>query len=179
MAEFTLTAICALCDESFEARTTYGICPDCYDRDKLREFDRWQKGKMHAERAHVPVTLTFTDWLSVVTDFHGHCGYCLTEPLRYIEMVDPLAGFTKQNVVGICRVCQIHKQRSFTAAEQRVRAYLDYDPSQPVPLPERSIIALGEIFPGFDSWYRNRQQEVREEEEDARNPGGGDDDTWH
>jgi hypothetical protein len=172
MTEFALTAICALCDESFEARTTYGICNSCYTKDHLREFDRWTVARTHAERLHVPVTLTFNQWISIASDYHGHCAYCLIEPLRFVEMVDPLAGFTKQNVVGICRVCQLHKQRSFASAEQRVRAYLDYDPSVPVPLPERSIIALGEIFPGFDSWYRNRQQELLDEDDDTRNPGG-------
>jgi len=177
MTEFTLTAICALCDEEFAARTTYGICPSCFSRDTLREFDRLESAKRHAKRASLPVELTLTDWLATIADFNAKCAYCLTVPFGYLEMVDPLAGLTKKNAIPVCKACQVHKQHSFTAAEQRVRAYLDYDPSQPVPLPERSIIALGEIFPGFDSWYRNRQQEVRDEEEDARNPGG-DDDTW-
>ncbi len=74
---YAMTTTCAICGMPFEARTTYGICPLCYHRDTLREFDRLESEKRRAIRAKLPATLTLVEWLSVVSDFNALCAYCL------------------------------------------------------------------------------------------------------
>ncbi|MEO6891009.1 MAG: hypothetical protein ABI324_18645 [Ktedonobacteraceae bacterium] len=120
-------SICALCSSFFEARTSYGLCPACWTRDRLREYDRVASVSTHARRAHAQVTLSLVEWLSVVSDFKGLCAYCLTLPFSRIEMVNPAAGLTYANVVPCCRACAVHKEHTFEAASHRVQSYLAGD----------------------------------------------------
>jgi hypothetical protein len=78
---------------------------------------------------NVPITLTLIEWLSIVSDFQGHCAYCLVQTYNFIEMNNPHVGLVRTNVVPICRSCQVHKQNSFDKALERIQAYLDSDPT--------------------------------------------------
>jgi len=118
------TAICALCWSTFQAHTSYGLCPDCWSRDRLREFDRLESAKVKAERHNLPITLTLREWLATTSDFEGKCAYCQEIPYSFLEMVNPDAGLTWDNVVPVCRACSIHKACSFETAQNRVQAYL-------------------------------------------------------
>lgn len=120
----SITSTCAICGMSFEARTSYGLCPLCWSRDKLREFDRFTSAQRHAERLNLPIDLTLVQWMSTASDFKGLCAFCLEVPFSMIEMVDPRLGLIWENVVPICKACHKHKHTSFEAAEQRVRVYL-------------------------------------------------------
>lgn len=118
------TATCAICGTNFDARTAYGLCPMCWLRDRLREYDRLRSARYRAERERLDTTLTLLQWLSIASDFNGLCAYCLEVPYSFIEMVNPIAGFTWENVVPICRACAVHKHHSFEDAQTRVQAYL-------------------------------------------------------
>jgi hypothetical protein len=125
MTKFALTTICALCDKEFKARTTYGICPNCFDRDKLREWDRLQSAITFANRQHVPVSLTLREWLSIVSDFKGKCAYCEEVPYSLLIMVNPSHGLVQQNALPCCKACNVHRQDSFENARTRVQVYLE------------------------------------------------------
>lgn len=118
------TSICALCWSSYEARNGYGLCPDCWSRDRLREFDRLESATAKAHRHNLPVTLTLHQWLATISDFKGRCAYCQELPYSFIETVDEYAGLTWENAVPVCRACSIHKAKSWEAAQRRVDAYL-------------------------------------------------------
>ncbi len=117
-------ASCVICGLPFEARTTYGLCPLCISKDRLREFDRVESAKRVADRAKLPNTLTLVQWLSVLSDFNGRCAYCLYHTSALIEMVSTLHGLTYENVVPCCRGCHEHKLHGWDMAVQRVVAYL-------------------------------------------------------
>lgn len=127
------TAVCALCSSSFEAHTSYGLCPDCWSRDRLREFDRLEAAIKVAHRKKLPVTLSLRQWLTVTSDFKGRCAFCLEMPYWFLEMVDPYQGLTWQNVIPVCRACSIHKANTWEAAERRVHAYLVENIWAPLP----------------------------------------------
>ena len=122
-------ATCTICGLTFESRHSYGLCPLCFSRDTAREYDRLEAAIKHARRAKLPVSLTLTQWLSVVSDFNANCAYCLVRPFSHIEMVDLHSGLTRENVVPICLSCQVHKRSSFDIAKRRVAAYLNGDTS--------------------------------------------------
>jgi hypothetical protein len=124
-----MITLCALCNAEFEARTSYGLCKNCWQRDRLREWDRLEAAKKHVRRSGVPIELTLVEWLSIVSDFQGHCAYCLVQPYSSIEMVKPRRGLVRDNVVPCCRACQVHKQNSFDAAIERVQAYVESEPT--------------------------------------------------
>lgn len=144
---------CALCQAEFIARTPYGLCPACWSRDHLREFDRWQTAIKHAQRARVPVTLTLPQWLGTVSDFAGLCAFCQVVSFSFLEMLTPASGLTWQNVVPVCRACSVHKRGSFEAARTRVVAYLSDETRGEVLLHEEApaemeYIAFAEVFGG-------------------------------
>lgn len=118
------TSICALCFATFESQTSYGICPQCYNRDNLREFDRLETALHHARRARVPATLTLIEWLAILSDFNASCAYCLVEHFDRIEMVEREKGLVKGNVVPICKSCLAHRKEGWSAAVTRVQEYL-------------------------------------------------------
>lgn len=120
----TIEATCVICGMPFEARTSYGLCPLCWQKDRLREFDRLQSATRQAHRLRVAVRLTLVQWLSTVSDFDGLCAYCQEVPYYFIDMVVQDKGLTYENVVPICRSCAIHKRSSFEGAKKRVVAYL-------------------------------------------------------
>jgi hypothetical protein len=126
-------AICALCWSSFEAHTSYGLCPDCWSKDRLREFDRLEAATTKAHRHKLPALLTLREWLSVTSDFKGRCAYCLEVAYSFIETVHPEQGLTFDNAVPICRACSIHKADSFEAAQRRVEAYLVHNIYEVMP----------------------------------------------
>ena len=118
------TAICALCWSSFEAHTSYGLCPDCWSRDRLREFDRLESATTRAQRHFLPATLTLQEWLATASDFKGKCAYCQEMPYSFIETVNPYLGLIWDNTIPVCRAFSIHKADSFEVAQNRVNAYL-------------------------------------------------------
>lgn len=126
-------AVCALCNSSFEAHTSYGLCPLCWSRDRLREFDRLESATRKAHRANLPVTLSLKQWLTVTSDYKGRCAFCLEVPYSFIEMVDPHQGLVWDNAVPVCRACAIHKAHSWEEAERRVHAYLVQNIWAPLP----------------------------------------------
>lgn len=119
-----VTTLCVLCSGNFEARTSYGICPNCYDRDKMREWDRLQSAMSAALRQGLPFGLTLREWLAILSDFGGRCAYCEEVPFSLIASVQPGVGLVRGNVVPCCRACDVHRRRSFERAEQRVLAYV-------------------------------------------------------
>lgn len=120
-------AICALCWSTFEAHTSYGLCPDCWSRDRLREFDRLESARAKAQRQNLPTTLTLREWLATTSDFSGKCAYCEEVPYSFVETVNPDLGLTWDNVVPVCRACSVHKVLSFDVAQNRVAAYLRHN----------------------------------------------------
>ncbi|HEY7417683.1 MAG TPA: hypothetical protein VH593_21050 [Ktedonobacteraceae bacterium] len=138
------TALCAICGTTFEARHSYGLCPACWSRDRLREWDRLETARRYALRNHLPATLTLTQWLSVCSDFGGSCAYCHEMSYQRIDMVIPERGLAYDNVVPICLACLHHKEHGFEAAIQHVRGYLACDRVAQLPLdtaPEEVIEA--------------------------------------
>src|SRR5260221_9665324 len=126
----TYTSTCVICESSFEASTSYGLCPMCWQKDRLREFDRLQSATYHAEKARLPHTLTLFQWLGVLSDFNAHCAYCLVEHFNEIDMVVSEKGLVRGNVVPICRSCVVHKRNTFDVAYRRVQGYLLSVPTQ-------------------------------------------------
>jgi antitoxin component HigA of HigAB toxin-antitoxin module len=124
-----MITLCALCNTEFEARTSYGLCKNCWSKDRLREWDRLESAKKSIRRLGVPTSLTLVEWLSIVSDFQGRCAYCLVSNYFDMEMANPRLGLVRANVIPCCRSCQIHKHHTFDVALERVQAYLDSDPT--------------------------------------------------
>lgn len=123
----TIPTICVLCNRTFQAKTSYGICPNCFDRDKLREWDRLQSAIRLAHRQSLPVSLSLREWLAIVSDFQGRCAYCLDMPYSMLAMVHPTVGIVQRNVIPCCRACHVHLRGSFAVARERVQAYLEQE----------------------------------------------------
>jgi hypothetical protein len=134
---------CALCSHAFMARTSYGICPMCFNKDHLREWDRLQTALRIAEKVHVPAELSLTEWLSIIQDFSGKCAYCAVYTYSAIDSVNPVLGLRPDNCVPICRACQEHKRHGFETAMQRVKTYLSGE-YHPLIEMEQGVI---DIFP--------------------------------
>jgi len=134
------SSLCVLCFTTFESSTSYGICSNCYGRDKLREFDRLETALHAARRAHLPAQLTLIEWISIINDFSGYCAYCLVEPFDHIEMVMKERGMVKGNVAPICRSCLTHRRDGWATAVERVQRYLSGE--------EGDLVA--KRFPVFD-----------------------------
>lgn len=120
----TTPATCVICGMPFDARSSYGLCPLCWESSRLRQWDRLQSATHQAKRAGLPATLTLPQLLATISDFNGLCAYCQEVSFSFIDMVDPSRGLTYENAVPICRACQKHKRLSFERARERVRAYL-------------------------------------------------------
>jgi hypothetical protein len=136
---------CVLCSASFEAHTSYGLCPACWQRDRLREFDRLESAKKFARLANLPVSLTLIEWLAILSDFQGHCAYCQLGHYSIIEMVDRTKGLVRDNVVPACRSCDVYVRTSWSSACERVAAYVECRGTQPflfVPDAEESEILM-------------------------------------
>lgn len=118
---------CALCATPFDATTSYGLCPACWSKDRLREWDRLRSATYYATRANVRATLTLPEWLTILSDFRGRCAYCLKDYYSLIERVDMRKGLVWGNVVPVCRACKVHKDSSWDTAVDRVASYLHGD----------------------------------------------------
>lgn len=116
--------ICAMCFSSYESQTSYGLCPDCWTKDRLREWDRLQSATKEARRQHVPALLELRQWLVVLAEWDGRCAYCQVSWYQHIEMVDANKGLVQGNVVPVCYGCREHKRNGWQNAERRVQSYL-------------------------------------------------------
>jgi hypothetical protein len=119
-----MIATCLICGLTFECRTSYGLCSLCARKDTLRELDRLESAKRHAERMKLSTELNLVQWLAEISDFRGLCAWCQEMPHSEIAMVNPLAGLTWENTAPICRVCSLHKRQGFDTAQRRVQSYL-------------------------------------------------------
>src|SRR6266571_2077643 len=117
---FALTADCAICNATFESRTSYGLCPEHCQRDLLKEFDRLSSAMRDADRHVLPVALSLNQWLSCISSFKGMCAYCQTSLYSMIEMVDRTKGLVWSNVVPCCRACKKHKDYGWQNAVDNV-----------------------------------------------------------
>jgi len=117
-------ATCSLCGCEFVARHSYGLCPGCCSKDHLREYDRLDSAIAAAERCGKIATLTLPEWLATTSDFKGLCAFCTDRTYLRIEMVDPDAGLTYENVVPACQSCHVRRSEGYQTAEDRVRRYL-------------------------------------------------------
>lgn len=122
--------ICAMCYAAFESQTSYGLCPDCWTKDRLREYDRLQSAYKEARRRDQPALLELRQWLTILSDFAGRCAYCQVHWYQLIETVDTDLGVVQGNVVPICYGCREHKRVGWQNAASRVRAYLDGEHSR-------------------------------------------------
>lgn len=116
--------ICAICGERFKARTSYGLCKNCYSRDRLREWDRLQSAIKYAQRDNLSVSLSLVQWLSTISDFRGCCAYCEQPSYSIIDMVSTIAGLVWSNVVPACRSCAQIKRVGWENTYARVTMYL-------------------------------------------------------
>jgi hypothetical protein len=146
-----MNATCLLCPQTFEARTSYGLCPKCQDQHTLREYDRLESRIRQARRERtVPITLTLKDWMSIISDSQGLCSFCREYTCSVIEIVERDRGLTYENVVPACRACSTRRHEGYQYAEDRVRFYLHHERVQP-----RSTSLNSRAFPRKDdrlSW---------------------------
>lgn len=118
------SSTCVLCYTAFESNTSYGLCPHCWSRDRLREFDRLETALHSARRHGYKASLQLHEWMSIIGDFNGYCAFCLVEPLDRLEVICREQGVIVGNVVPICRSCYVHRQDGWEAAVIRVQRYL-------------------------------------------------------
>jgi hypothetical protein len=130
----TIPSICALCYAQFEASTAYGLCPLCWSKDRLREFDRVMTALKHARRDDLPATLEFIEWLVILSDWRGRCAYCDTPHYAAIEMVERWRGLVRENVVPACWSCDVHVRNGWQEAEDRVKSYINERRQEPFVL---------------------------------------------
>lgn len=135
------SCICALCGIQFIATTSYGLCPACWNKDRLREYDRLCSVQRFLTHAGVLAPLTLPEWLSILSDFRGRCAYCLEQRYQLIERVNEHKGLVRGNVVPICRGCRVHKLSSWETAVERVQYYLNGDMSL-LPLTDLEEVSL-------------------------------------
>jgi hypothetical protein len=120
-----MNSTCTICGKTFIARHSYGLCPLCCSKDRLREFDRLESTIRALRRRGVyPLTLTLIHWLSTISDFAGLCAFCREYTCNVIEMVSRDKGLVYDNVVPACRACSRRRQDGYEEAEDRVRWYL-------------------------------------------------------
>lgn len=117
-------ATCAICTTTFEARTSYGLCPACYSKDRLREWDRLQSAIKHAQQNNLPVSLTLVQFLGTISDFRGMCAFCQLMPHSVIEMMNPYEGLVWSNIAPACRSCSYIKRAGFGTVQKRIEEYL-------------------------------------------------------
>jgi len=115
---------CVICKSTFEARTSYGLCPACYSKDRLREWDRLQSAIKHPQRDNLPNSLTLLQWLGTVSDFRGQCSACQIMPHSTIEIISPLGGLVWDNIVPMCRSCSQIKHVGWDNTCTRIMTYL-------------------------------------------------------
>lgn len=114
---------CVLCGSLFTLHThlqgDYGLCPCCFSRDNLREWDRLMsaKGKLQPE---VPNTLSLIEWLNSIASWHGLCALCETVGYSHMDMLRQEDGLTANNVIPTCRACHVHSVGSWAEAMTRV-----------------------------------------------------------
>jgi len=137
----TTTCTCAICGQTFTARTSYGLCPLCCSNLALREWDRLQNAIELAEKTHTPVGLTLVQWIATISDFRGLCSFCLKMHHSHIEIIDHAKGLVYDNIAPICSACMVHRRKTFTVAEERVRAYLvdKVEHVEPIILPREEL----------------------------------------
>ncbi len=120
---------CILCGEDYEPPAGAGryavLCPRCWSKDTLREYDRLESAKRQAQRSGLPATLMLGEWLAIVTDWRGLCAYCQESYYSAIDLYRPGEGLTASNTVPICRACSVHKSSGWETAIGRVAAYVD------------------------------------------------------
>ncbi|SRR5579885_46316 len=140
MKEYSL--ICGLCGQqysvSYATGATVGLCPLCWNKDRMRELDRIQSATYHARRDGLAADLHLSEWLAILTFYGGRCAYCQTVPFSQIDLFNMNAGLVASNVVPICRACAIHKAHSFEQAKERVREQLSLIPFIPPDTPSQT-----------------------------------------
>lgn len=120
-----MKSTCCLCGIDFTANTSYGLCPHCYSKDRLREYDRIESAIRQARRQGIaPVTLTLVEWLSVLSDFAGTCALCRHHGYTKILMVNVVKGLVYTNIVPACTACEYHYHHGFNSAIEEVQRYL-------------------------------------------------------
>lgn len=135
-----MNSTCCICNKTFDARHSYGLCALCASKDRLREFDRLESTKQALRRKNVyPLQLTLTEWLSTISDFHGTCAFCREYNHSVIELVTRNKGLVYDNVVPACRACSRRRQDGYEEAEDRVRWYLSSERVQHL-IPSREEI---------------------------------------
>jgi hypothetical protein len=55
-----MTTTCLLCQQSFEARHSYGLCATCQNQHTLREYDRLESRIRQARRAIIQLIVHVT-----------------------------------------------------------------------------------------------------------------------
>jgi hypothetical protein len=119
---------CALCGRQYEAPAhvagSYGLCPDHWSRDTLREYDRLQSARRHVLEG-APATLTLAEWLAIIAKWRGLCALCQIATFSELAIWIPARGLAANNVAPLCRVCAHHKKHSFLSAMERVELALD------------------------------------------------------
>lgn len=120
-----MNSTCCICGKVFTARHSYGLCPSCVSKDRLREFDRLESTIHALRRKNVyPLSLALVEWLSTISDFQGTCAFCREYNHSVIELVVREKGLVYDNVVPACRACSKRRQYGYEEAEDRVKVYL-------------------------------------------------------
>ncbi len=119
--------VCVLCGSQFTIHThtqgDYGLCPGCFSRDNLREWDRLESTKR--KLAHdVPCSLSLVEWLHIAASWRGLCALCQEVGYSHIDMIEQQRGLVAQNCIPTCRACHIHLIGSWSSALARVAAQL-------------------------------------------------------
>jgi hypothetical protein len=119
--------ICVLCGVVYTApphlKGYQGICPDHWNKDVLREFDRIASARGHLS-AGQPDTLRLDEWMAIIAAYRGVCALCETLPFSVLELWTLGQGLTANNAVPLCRACAVHRRGSWQDAVDRVTRQL-------------------------------------------------------
>ena len=119
---------CVLCGVQYDApvhlRGYQGLCPSCWSKDTLREWDRLESAHKRLLPG-APDALTLAEWLAIVARWRGLCALCEINQFGVLAIWFPVDGLVAGNVAPLCRACEHHRQNSFSLAIDRVSAQLD------------------------------------------------------
>jgi 5-methylcytosine-specific restriction endonuclease McrA len=105
---------CFLCQETFTftGKRIPSFCPECR-RSPLYQVALNLHGQVRrAEKADLPATVTFAQWLSTLDFFEGMCAYCQVIPYKCIDHFFPFelgGGTTWNNIAPACHGCNHRK----------------------------------------------------------------------
>lgn len=120
-----MKSICCICGKNFDAKHSYGLCPLCLSKDRLREFDRIESAvKLAHKQGICPVSISLLEWLSVLSDFHGNCSLCKKYTANRILIFDRSQGLIYRNILPACAACETHFIHGFDTAKQEAASYL-------------------------------------------------------